>query len=145
MLLFTAHWLSSTKLAELLLSQEYEQLCAGLASQMGWWKAAAVAAGNLQEYVTTSQRDCLFDSNLPLSLLSCNVQQWPQQRGCDGVWFVGCCNGNASLIALLVITYLCSVFTCIAGSSWVGEPLFLVAFNSRFYSLPSESQGVTAL
>lgn len=144
MLLFTAHWLSRAQLAEHLLSQEYKQLYTDLASQMEWGRVAGVAAGNLQECVTGSERDCLFVSNSPLDLLSCNGQQWPQQRGCDGMRFVGCCNRSASLIARFVITYLCSGFTCIAGSSWVGEPLLLVVFNSRFCSLLAESQGITA-
>ena len=102
-LLFTAHWLSSTRLAEHLLSQEYRQLSANLASWMGWGRAAGVAAGNLQECATGSERDCLFGSNLPLDLLSCGVQQWPRQRGYDGMWFVGCCNRSPNLTELFVV------------------------------------------
>lgn len=127
-----------------MLSQEYQQLRAGLASWTGWGRAAGVAAGSPQECVTGSERDSLFGSNSPLDPLSCNVQRWRQQRGCDGMWFVGCCKRSASLSAPVVITYLCSGFACIAGSSWVGEPLFLVASNSRFCSLLAESQGITA-
>lgn len=106
---------------------------AHLASWMGFRRTAGVAAGNLQECVTRSKGTVsLAVSNLRLDLLSCNMQQWPQQTRCDGMWFVGCCNRSAGLIVLFVITYLCSGFTCIAGSSYVGKLLSLAAFNSRF-------------
>lgn len=96
-LLFAACWLSSTKLAEHWLSQENKELWASLASQRGWGTAAGVWN---QEWEGHSR-------HLLLELLSCNVQQWPQQRGCGEMWFVGCCKRSVNLIVLFRITYLC--------------------------------------